>query len=467
MATKLQLELKTLREKAVAIEQELGDAVWPEEKLTAYKAIISQAEGIRTQLDAQTRADALKQWSEASDGQSAVRSNFGREATYGEGIIDGVTQDPTTGELFATKAEGEERLKILKSPAYQDAFAQHIRSKSRLGPDWRSGMKASALKVLSAGTDEAGGFWMAPDYRSELIKKMAAMAVVRPNATVITTGSDMVSFPTVKYTSDQKYTSGVRFAWNGDAPASNISEATNPIAGRDIIPINVATAAIFLARSMMEDNSFDVLGYISELLSEAFALGEEDAFWNGAGGGSPEGVLAHAMAIVADGTTDGMYVKSGAAAAILWGSAATPSAAVTTGILGLESALPPQYEFNAKWYGNKRTYSSIRGISDADGRPLWQTTDAPGLTNYVRGLPATLLGYDVAKSQFLPDIGSNTYPLVFGDMKGYYIADRVGLSIEVFREVLGLRDLVAVYARKRVGAALLQPWRLKDMKCTT
>jgi HK97 family phage major capsid protein len=52
-------------------------------------------------------------------------------------------------------------------------------------------------------------------------------------------------------------------------------------------------------------------------------------------------------------------------------------------------------------------------------------------------------------------------------MKGYYIADRVGLSIEIFREVLGLRDIVAVYARKRLGGPLLQPWRLKNMKCST
>jgi HK97 family phage major capsid protein len=54
--------------------------------------------------------------------------------------------------------------------------------------------------------------------------------------------------------------------------------------------------------------------------------------------------------------------------------------------------------------------------------------------------------------------------MAFGDMKGYYIADRVGLSIEVFREVFGLRDLVVMYARKRLGAALLQPWRLKLLK---
>jgi HK97 family phage major capsid protein len=303
--------------------------------------------------------------------------------------------------LYAYKSEGEDRLKILKSPAYKDAFAQHIRAKSKYGADWRAGLKATAMKILSAGTDEAGGFWMPPDYRSELIKKMATTTVVRQEATVITTGSDLVTFPTVKYTTDQKYTSGVRFAWNGDSPATNISESTNPIAGRDIIPINVATAALFLTRTMMEDNSFDVLGYCSELLSEAFGLGEEDAFWTGTGGGTPDGILNHPMAIVAHGTTDGMFVTSGHATALTWGSASAPSTAVTKGILGIETALPPQYEMNAKWYANKQTYSSVRALSDSQSRPLWQTTDAPGLTNYVRGLPSTLLGYEIRKSQFV------------------------------------------------------------------
>lgn len=460
MKDKLQNKLVELRDQAISIEKAQEEGQWNEDAFKKYSGILDEAEAIKKQLDAAIRAEHLKNWSEASNGQSAVKSSFDRIATPGEGTAEGITDDGT-GELIAYKALGEERLTAMKSAEYKDAFAKHMRMRSIHGADWRSGMKQAEMKVLQAGVDESGGFWMPPDYRSELIKKSAAMAAVRPNATVITTGSDLVTFPKVTYTSDQKYTSGVRFSWNGEAPSSNISEATNPVAGRLNIPVNVATAAIFVSRTMIEDASFDILGYCSELFAEAFGLGEEDSFWNGVGAGTPEGILKHASASVAHGTGDGMYVKSGHATALTWGAAAAPTASVTKGILGIETALPPQYEPNAKWFANKLTYSSIRGLTDSQTRPLWQSTDAPGLTNYVRGLPQTLLGYDIQKSQFLPNIGASALPLAFGDMRGYTIADRVGLSIEVFREVLGLRDLVAIYARKRVGAALLQPWRMK------
>ena len=157
MATKLQNELKSLRERAQEIEKVQGDAVWPDEAVKSYQTLIADAEKIRAQLDVQARADALKQWSEASDGQSAVRSSFNREAVYGEGIIPGVTQDES-GELVATGDAGEATMKILKSGAYRDAFAQHMRAKSKMGPDWRSAMKGNAMKVLTAGADETGGF---------------------------------------------------------------------------------------------------------------------------------------------------------------------------------------------------------------------------------------------------------------------------------------------------------------------
>jgi HK97 family phage major capsid protein len=176
--------------------------------------------------------------------------------------------------------------------------------------------------------------------------------------------------------------------------------------------------------------------------------------------------MSHAQSDVANGTGDGMLINSGHATGIVWGATNAPTTYVTKGILGLENALPPQYENYAKWYANKNTYSTIRGLVDSQARPLWQQTDAPGLTNYVKGLPATLLGYDVVKSQFLADLGTaSNKAMAFGDLRGYYIADRVGISIEVFREVLGLRDLVAVYARKRVGGQLLHPWRVKVMQC--
>jgi HK97 family phage major capsid protein len=56
--------------------------------------------------------------------------------------------------------------------------------------------------------------------------------------------------------------------------------------------------------------------------------------------------------------------------------------------------------------------------------------------------------------------------LALGDLKGYYIVDRVGMSVEVFREVYGLRDQVVVYMRKRTGGDLVHYWRMKVLNST-
>jgi len=76
----------------------------------------------------------------------------------------------------------------------------------------------------------------------------------------------------------------------------------------------------------------------------------------------------------------------------------------------------------------------------------------------------TLLGYPIIKDAFLPNISSTTTPLVFGDLTGYWIADRVGITVEVLRELRALRDEVIIYARKRVGGQLVHDWRVKLMK---
>jgi HK97 family phage major capsid protein len=62
---------------------------------------------------------------------------------------------------------------------------------------------------------------------------------------------------------------------------------------------------------------------------------------------------------------------------------------------------------------------------------------------------------------------ADAYAVLYGDMRGYYIADRVGMSIEVLRELKALQDKVVIYSRKRVGAQLVHDWRLKSMKLAT
>lgn len=449
MITKSQTALKSCLAKIESLRANAGE-IWTDAEKSEFDSLMKQATEYKANIEREEKAETMKAWAAAPDGQSIVRQSFTGEAINHEGEINGVTDE--NGEMRPVSKSGEEKLNSLKSGAYKDAVVDYLRS---VGTG--RAMKASSMKVLQEGADTSGGFWVPPDYRAELIKKIATMTSVRQNAYAFTTGSDLVSFPKVTYTTDDKYSSGVAFSWTAEAPSSDISEATNPIAGRVTIPIYTATAAIILTRALLEDNQFDLLGYVNQCIAEAYALGEEDVFTNGNGSGKPEGFLQHANASVAH-ASGGMMILSNAPGAIAWGMSSTAGGA-TTGIIGVEAALPPQYEANAKWMANKTTWAAHRALTDSNTRPLWNPNDA--WPNAANGMAATLLGYPVLKNQFMPDIAATTTPVAFGDFQGYYIADRVGLSIEVLREVRALRDEVVIYARKRLGGKLVHDWKLK------
>jgi len=457
--------------KIKTLEGEIGDKTPNEDQTKSYDTFLAEGQRLAKDIDRYNAAQELKRYGDESQG-SQVAATFGRETLPGEGDIPGVTVDPQTGEMYAVpgqfKSMGQKKLDALKSGAYKDAQADYIRS-AGLG---RS-MKSDAMKVLNEGSDPSGGFWLAPDYRPELVKKIGAMSTVRPNARVYTTGTDHITFPSVNYNgstvddaSANLFTSGVRFSWRGsNTSTSDISEATNPIAGQISIPVHLATAAIIMTREQLEDNSFDVMGYISELGSEAYALGEESAYTNGTGAGQPRGFLSHpsmgiaysTYSVVAGVTYWGNQILSGTTT-IAWGG-------TTTGIIGVEAQLPMQYETFAKWYANKTTFAALRSINAGTATlPQWSLGDA--YPNYSNGMSPSLLGYGLAKNQFMPNPATSNKYAALGDLKGYYIIDRVGLSVEVFREVYGLRDQVVVYMRKRTGGDLVHYWRMKVLSST-
>jgi HK97 family phage major capsid protein len=491
MSDKLKSALKAKVEAYDALKKEIGDGVATKEQLTSLKSLVGEMQPIREQIDAEDVAEMQKSWGEKSQG-STVAQTFSRVAIPGEGDMPGVSShnDPDMkdyGEMYALDGVGEAKLSILKSGFYKDSMNAYLRSRNdsqfqdRMSVISHSAKhveflnanasKGSAMKVMNEGLDTAGGFWVPPDIRSELVKKIATITAIRPNASAYTTGSDRMIFPKVTYTADDKYTTGARLTWTGsEAQTSDLSETTNPVAGQIQIPVNLARLGIILQRDQLEDNSFDMLGYISEIGAETYALGEDDAFLNGTGDGQPQGMLYHPTFGIANGSTGtvagnvyaGGYVISGDSDNMTWEGDSFDEP--TKGILGLEGALPPQYENAAKFYGAKSVYTAIRGLVDGEHRPLWQQTDAGWGANFVRGLPPTLLGYPVVKDQFMPAIATSALPLLFGDMKGYYIADRIGLSVEVFRETLAARDQVLVYMRKRVGGQLVHYWRMKALK---
>lgn len=446
------MEITALRERYAALVKEarrLGDeykgkeSEMPAETAKKIEEILGQADEVKARLETARRLVDAEAWMREPE-QSPVVFHGYREAAPGEGQP---AVDPQAWR--SVKVAGREVRYFVplavQRPGYASAFEGYLRKGfTDLGPNDR--------KALAEGVDTAGGFLVPEDFQTRLIQKIATMAAIRNLASVVSTSRDVVSFPRINYTADDKYTSGVRFTWTGEAPASaTVHRVTDPVFGRINIPVHTAMASLPVYRDLIEDAAFDVLGIAEAKLAEAFALGEDDVFLNGSGANQPLGLLAD---VDGDGPAS---VASGTAGEI--STTGDPHAAYR--LVKLYYSVPGQYRGQGTWLMNSNTMLEVESLVDAQGRPLIQTLVGGSVA---AGEPGAIKGRPVRIDEFMPDIANDAYPIVFGDFGGYLIVDRVGLSLQRLDEVYAEQNMVVVLARRRVGGALVEPYRLKVLK---
>ncbi len=335
--------------------------------------------------------------------------------------------------------------------AYAAAFESYLRK-------GRANMGPNDLKTLAEGVDTTGGFLVPPDYHAELIKKIAGLTAMRQLARVEQTSRDQAQWPRINYTTDNKYTSGVRLTWSGEQPASaTAARVTDPIYGLITIPVHTAMASMPITNDLIEDAAFDVVGSSQQLLAEAFALGEDNVFLNGSGAGQPVGLMTNID------STD--YVQSTVSG--------TSSDISTSGdahggkrLNDVYYAVPAQYRrvASSAWMMNSGTLEAVDNLVDGQKRPLLMPLTQASMG---AGEPVTLKSKQVYVDEFMPDIGASTFPIIFGDFSGYIILDRVGFSIQRLTELYAETNLQLLLARRRVGGFPVEPWRFRAMKAST
>lgn len=423
------------------------DGNLPEEITAQIDEKLGQTDELKVQILRIQRIDDAETFQQEGAGTGAVDLSW-RQSGPGEGMqavdekawrkieIERPMVDPVLGIVMMKKTEIRFHVPLsVQNPDYSTVFDGYLhKGFSDLGPQDK--------KTLTEGVDSAGGFTVPEDYQTELIRKIATAATIRSRARVAQTSRDIAKWPKVQYTTDDEYTSGVRLTWTGESPASATAHrVTDPSFGLYSIPVHTAMASLPLSNDLIEDSAFDVAGVSSDLLSEAFILGENDAFLNGNGISRPMGLLTQ---VNGDGPSS---VISGHATLIQ-----------ADELLGLWGALPAQYESNAAWLFNKSTELAIRQLTDSGGQYIWPIYQAVGGFGPA---PRELLGFPVMRDEFIPDVGAGTFPIIFGDMRGYLVLDRVGLSIQRLTELYAETNITLLLARKRVGGQTIEPWRLK------
>jgi len=300
------------------------------------------------------------------------------------------------------------------------------------------GQDVKAMKtVMVEAVDTLGGYVVPEDFRAEMISRMAGYTVVRPLARVVQTSRDSVEFPVATGGGDQ-YRDAVRVTWVDETPTAGTA-ATNLTFGLKKVPVHTVMAETFLSRNLVEDAAFNIVSWLTESFASAQAIDEDNKFLKNDGVGSPQGILLD------DATRSTSNINEE-----VTGNA---SAMTSDGLIGLVYDIAAQYRQNARFVAARATYKAIRKLKTGDGEYLWER-------NYQAGQPERLLGYPIMEQEGMPAVTATYYPVLFGDFRGYFIVDRVGMSVERYLGGEEARINQVLYiARRRLGGQCMEPWR--------
>ncbi|MBN9437025.1 phage major capsid protein [Bosea sp. (in: a-proteobacteria)] len=291
-------------------------------------------------------------------------------------------------------------------------------------------MQPDEMKALTVASDASAGYLAPTEYGSEILKKLVEFSPVRQYARVVTVGARDIKYP--------RKVSGAAAVWVDETEDRTAS--TMVYEQVTITPHELATYTD-ISNALLEDNAYDLRGELVADFGEAFGKAEASAFVTGNGTGKPKGIMAAAGISV---------VKTGNAATLGSDPAST--------IIGLYHSLPQAHAQNAVWLMNRKTLAALRSLKDTTGRFLLADPISAGAAT-------TLLGRPIVEAIDMADVGTAAFPILFGDLQGYRIINRLDLNILPDPYTLATKGQVRFNARARVGADVTHPDRFVKLQC--
>lgn len=293
----------------------------------------------------------------------------------------------------------------------------------------RTGQVDADLKTLVVGTPASGGYTVAPEYSTAIVKKLVEMSPMRSLASVMSIGTSKVFIPTLA--------TDAAGGWVGEVAARTEDE---PTFGQIEIDVHEHAVIIPISRMLLEDSILDLSGLLAERIAIKFAQAENTAFVKGTGTGQPQGLLNAANTFTSV-------------------TAKPDGSDLLAKLLELYYSLPQPYAQTATWGMTRKTMGAIRAAADlaANRTGIW----SDGLAD---GTPARLLGAAVTEFPDMDDMAASKTPVIFGDFSNYQIVDRVGLDIMRDDYTGADNGIVKFRARRRVGGKLLLAEAFRTLK---
>lgn len=328
------------------------------------------------------------------------------------------------GNAGADETRAEERLAV---KAYDHYLRKGI---DRMGEDEK--------KVLVVSNDTTGGYLAPPAFVADIIKAAVLYSPMRSLVNVVNIGTGQLHQPKRTATA----------AATRVAETSTRVESTNPAWGMVKIDAPEMYAEARISNVNLEDSAFDLEAELRQEFAEQFGVKEGQEVISGNGVNQCLGLLDAAAGL--------SFTASGSATTI-----AGSSGAEANGLINLFHAVKTPYAMNGRWILNRGSLGKVRLLKDTTGQYLWQ----PGVAV---GMPNSILGAPYVECPDMPDEGSGTFPIAFGDFKrAYTLVQRIEMAVTRDPFTLANVGQVKFFARRRVGGWVVLAEAIRLLKCST
>ena len=244
-------------------------------------------------------------------------------------------------------------------------------------------------RAQAVGTQALGGYTVAQDFAGEVERAMLAFGGMRAASRVLrtATGADL-PFPLA----DDSLNEAVIIGEN-----TEISDTPDiQFGSKTLKSFKYTSNIVKVSTELLQDSAVNIAEVVGSMLGERVARGTGRHFTTGNGTTQPEGAVTGAF----------LGVTAASNAAISYDE-----------IVDLVHSVDPAYRSNgAKFMFHDQTLKALKKLKDSQNRPLWKA----GLAE---GEPDTIDGYPYIINQQMPQIGSATKSMLFGDFSRHIIRD--------------------------------------------
>jgi HK97 family phage major capsid protein len=336
--------------------------------------------------------------------------------------------DKLNGQIVAEQKQLErERVIGEKAPAAPvDAkkAEQMAAFRAALASGSREDMKVYAALQMDNPT-QAGYLVPPEEFRTEMIKEMADLNIIRQKARVLPPlrGAHSLGFPT----RTSAMTGG---AWGTEI--STAPTATSSAYGKREFKPNPYTALDKISETLVR-NLPSADGLVRGDFAEHFANALETVYMTGHGAGQPLGLFTAS----ADGINTDRDVSTGN----------TATEIKFDGLYEAKYAVKAGYQPACEWYFHRDAVKYLAKLKDSNGQYVWQPS-------VVLGAPDMLLGKPVNMSEYIPHtFTAGLYVGLYGDMKYYWIVDSLLFQIKVLAELYAETNQIGYIGRLETDGA--------------